>query len=50
MIAQLNKDFRVTLPKELRKILDLKPGMKFDCSAENNSIKFFPLKSKPNKQ
>ncbi|MDO8537469.1 MAG: AbrB/MazE/SpoVT family DNA-binding domain-containing protein [archaeon] len=40
----INKDFRITIPKEVRKKYDFKPGQKFELFNTGYSIKLIPLK------
>lgn len=42
--TKVNADYRITIPKEIRGQLNLKPGQKVRLEASNRVVKLIPLK------
>ena len=43
--ATINKDFRITIPKEIRKSLGISPGQKMTVKASGGVVSVIPEKS-----
>jgi len=43
--ATLSPKFQIVIPKEVRKVLKLRPGTKFDVIGHEGSIELLPVRS-----
>jgi len=43
--ATLSPKFQIVIPKEVRKVLKLRPGIKFDVIGHEGSIELLPVRS-----